>query len=168
LLRQEPGQTLLDLDQADAPLFTVGTANAWLLAAVGLVALALLGLTRRRPADTGPTWGCGYARPTVRIQYTGRSFAEMMAEHLVPRALRPHVKKQAPQGLFPAAGRYDAESPDPVSEGVYEPFFRRWADRFSRLRILQQGNVHVYVLYVLLTVMAALAWLSLRTWWGAS
>ena len=52
--------------------------------------------------------------------------------------------------------------------GVYEPFFRRWADRFSWLRILQQGSVHVYVLYILLTVMIALAWLSLRTWWGAS
>jgi formate hydrogenlyase subunit 3/multisubunit Na+/H+ antiporter MnhD subunit len=168
LLRQEAGRTLLDLEQADAPLFTLGTANAWLLAAVGLASVALFALTRRRPQAQGPTWGCGYAKPTVRMQYTGRSFAEMMAEHLLPRLLRPRTHKQAPRGLFPTAGGFEADCPDPVREGVYEPFFRRWADRFTRLRVLQQGHVNVYVLYVLLTVMIALAWLSLRTWWGTS
>ena len=55
---------------------------------------------------------------------------------------------------------YTAELPDPVTETVYEPFFRRWAERFTRLRFLQQGKVHVYLVYIMLIVVLALAWLS--------
>ena len=50
--------------------------------------------------------------------------------------------------------------PDPISEKVYEPFFRRWAERFSRLRILQQGKVNVYLVYIVVMVVLALAWVS--------
>ena len=37
--------------------------------------------------------------------------------------------------------------------------------RFTHLRILQQGKVHVYLVYIMLMVVLALAWASLRTWW---
>jgi hypothetical protein len=55
----------------------------------------------------------------------------------------------------------------PVSQQVYGPFFHRWAERFSQLRFLQQGQVHIYLIYVALTVVLALGWVTLRTWWGA-
>ncbi len=29
-----------------------------------------------------------------------------------------------------------------------------------------QGKVHVYLAYIVLTVVLALAWVSLRTWWA--
>jgi hydrogenase-4 component B len=67
--------------------------------------------------------------------------------------------------LFPAAGQFAAESPDPIQESVYLPFFRRWANRFARLRILQQGKVHVYLVYIMVMVVLALSWSTLRTWW---
>jgi formate hydrogenlyase subunit 3/multisubunit Na+/H+ antiporter MnhD subunit len=168
VLGQKPGRTLFELDLASAPLFTLGTFNAWTLAVTGLVAAGLVALSRRAPCGGAPTWGCGYVRPAARMQYTGRSFAEMMAEHLIPRFLRPRTHRRAPQGLFPTPGEFSAESPDPVSAKGYEPFFRRCAERFSTLRLLQQGKLHVYLIYIMLAVVLALAWLSLRIWWGAS
>jgi hypothetical protein len=96
------------------------------------------------------------------MQYTGRSFAEMMAERLLPRPLRPRTSRRPPRGLFPAEGDFGSDCPDPLAERLYEPFFRRWADRFARLRILQQGRVNVYLLYVVLTVVLALTWVSVR------
>jgi hypothetical protein len=48
---------------------------------------------------------------------------------------------------------------------VYEPLFRRWASRLALLHIVQQGKVHVYLFFVMLTVVLALAWVSVRTWW---
>ena len=92
-----------------------------------------------------------------------RSFAELLAEHLLPRFLRPHTTRRAPEGFSLRRATSDPRPPDPVSEKVYEPFFRRWAERLSRLRILQQGKVHVYLVYILLMVVLALAWLSLRS-----
>ena len=57
--------------------------------------------SRKAARAEGPTWGCGYVKPTVRMQYTGRSFAEMIAEHLLPRFLRPRTTRQRPAGLVP-------------------------------------------------------------------
>jgi hypothetical protein len=102
------------------------------------------------------------------MQYTGRSFTEIIAEQLLPRFLRPRTTRQAPRGLFPATGEFDSTTADPVSEKVYEPFFRYCAERFAWLRILQQGQVHVYLLYIVLTVVLALAWVSVRARWSAS
>jgi len=147
---------------AAAPLSTLGYLNAWTLIALGTAAAISLALSRARAQSEGPTWGCGYLVPTVRMQYTGRSFAEMFAEHLLPRFLRPRTIRQAPLGVFPAQSSFGSTCPDPVSERLYEPFFRSWADRFSRLRILQQGKVHVYLVYIVVTVVLALAWVSVR------
>jgi formate hydrogenlyase subunit 3/multisubunit Na+/H+ antiporter MnhD subunit len=168
ILGREAGQSLVGLESSEAPLYMVGNINAWTLIAVAVVALVLRALLRKAVWSEGPTWGCGYARPTVRMQYTGRSFAEMIAEHLLPRFLRPHTARRAPRNLFPSKSDFGSESTDPVSEKVYEPFFRTWAERFSRLRVLQQGKVHVYLVYILLMVVLALAWVSLHTWWAAS
>jgi hydrogenase-4 component B len=164
---------VLELEASNTPIDIVGNINAWTLAVLGVVTLLTLVWLRRAAWVTGPTWGCGYIQPTVRMQYTGRSFAEMLAEHLLPRFLRPQLTKRFPQGLFPQAGSFEAECGDPVSEKVYEPFFRRWAERFSKLHILQHGIVNVYLVYIVLTVVAALAWVSIPwasigQWWAAS
>ena len=145
----------------------LGNVNAWTLIGEPWQRCCFLAWSRRAARADGPTWGCGYVKPTARMQYTGRSFAEMIAEHLLPRFLRPHTIEAGPAGTVPIARAIsDREYPDPVSEKVYEPFFRRWAERFSRLRILQQGKVHVYLVYIVLMVVLALAWVSCARWWG--
>ena len=150
------------MEPSETPLPTLGYLNAWTLIALGTVAAVSLALTRARAKSEGPTWGCGYLVPTVRMQYTGRSFAEMVAEHLLPRFLRPRTTRQAPRGVFPVHSSFGSTCPDPVSERLFEPFFRSWADRFSHLRILQQGKVHIYLVYIVVTVVLALAWVSVR------
>jgi formate hydrogenlyase subunit 3/multisubunit Na+/H+ antiporter MnhD subunit len=156
------------LPQVSAMLVPLGALNLVLLAAAGVGTFVWMAWARRSPRALRATWGCGYVQPSARMQYTGRSFAELFAEHLLPRWLRPRVTKNLPEGLFPATQVFAAHSPDPVSEDVYEPFFRRWAERFARLRILQQGRVNIYLLYIVLTIVLALAWTALRVWWRAS
>ena len=146
----------------------VGMMNAGLLGLIGVISVLLAVVLRRSQPAEGPTWGCGYTQPSARIQYTGRSFAEFLAKHFLPRFLRPRSARKAPEGLFPAPGEFAAESPDPFSEKGYEPFFARWARRFAWLRILQQGQVNIYLAYIVLTVVLALAWMSLRSWWRAA
>src|SRR5439155_22448353 len=111
----DPGQTLEELEATQAPLSIIGSINLWVLLAGGAAAALLLVRTRQAVRTHGPTWGCGYVAPTPRMQYTGRSFVEMTAEHLVPRFLRPRTSREVPQGLFPTKTRFACESPDPVS-----------------------------------------------------
>jgi formate hydrogenlyase subunit 3/multisubunit Na+/H+ antiporter MnhD subunit len=168
LLGRGAGATWTNLEATAAPLYMIGNVNGWTWLTLGAAALLLGLLLRRGVAAPEPTWGCGYVRPTERMQYTGRSFTEMFAEHVLPPFMRPRTRRQEPRGLFPGKSDFAAATPDPVSEQVYEPFFRRLAKRCLRLRILQQGKVHIYLIYIVVVVVAALAWGSLRQWLGAS
>lgn len=160
--------TLDELGSPEAPLTTVGYVNAAVLTTIVAGMIGLVAWSRRAVQGEGATWGCGYVRPTARMQYTGCSFAEMIAGQLLPNFLRPQLARQPPRGLFPGASDFRSDSPDPVSEKVYEPLFRCTAERFSRLRILQHGKLHVYLVYILLAVVMGLAWVSMRTWWTVS
>lgn len=106
ILRRGADHALLGLDPSEAALSSLGVIDAWTVIALVTTGLAGAAFLRKRGKAQGPTWGCGYLAPTERMQYTGSSFAEMMAEHLLPRVLRPRTNRQAPRGLFPPASRF--------------------------------------------------------------
>ncbi len=133
----------------------------WLVIATGLL------IARKRAsarATSGPTWDCGYAAPTARMQYTARSFAEMVGERFLPRAAQPRISASSPVGLFPQRTSFSSTCDDPVTRSIYEPLFSRSGDRFVRFRWLQQGMLHAYLLYILVAVAGLLTWISLRSW----
>lgn len=131
-----------------------------LLVALGLAWALVQWSAGRAPREE--TWGCGYAAPTPRMQYTARSFAELVGTRALPRLLRTVVRVHAPEGAFPTAAQLASAPADPLTRDVYEPLLTRAGDRFARLRFLQQGNLHVYLLYVLATLLLGLAWVALR------
>jgi len=127
------------------------------------IALGMVWLeTRLQRAEIADTWSCGYAAPSARMQYTGRAFAEMFTTRAFPRWLKASLQVRLPQGTFPASARFASDAIDPFTRSAYEPLFTRCGDRFSRLRVLQQGNVHIYLLYIVVTAVGALAWVAVR------
>jgi formate hydrogenlyase subunit 3/multisubunit Na+/H+ antiporter MnhD subunit len=156
------GDALAHTAAAVAPVGTVA-AGSWLaLAVVGCPVVALL---RGRTAPRDATWGCGFAAPTARMQYTARSFSEQFAERLLPRPLAPRVRTAPIRGPLPEPARFATEEGDPITRGSYEPIFSAIAGRFARLRVLQQGNAHLYLAYILVALLASLFWSSLRARW---
>jgi hydrogenase-4 component B len=140
---------------AAAPLGKITLAAVLLLAALGFTA-AVLAL-RVRGSSAAPTWDCGYAAPTPRMQYTSSSFAQILVG-LFAFALRP--REQAPRlaGPFPAAAAYHGEVPDAVLDRILLPFMRATANAFESLRFIQRGNVQAYLGYILLTLVLLLVW----------
>jgi len=124
-------------------------------ATIGLAAVLLL---RARRSPRALTWDCGYAAPSTRMQYTGRSFGEWLTERLMPGFFRPTVEVAAPRGLFPAEATLLVRVDEPFADRVYLPRARRWAKRAARLRWVQQGRLPLYLLYIFLTLLAAIAW----------
>ena len=143
-------------------LVPVALTSAALLAAIALSVVVVVWWSGR--AGASETWGCGYAAPTARMQYTGRAFSELITARLLPRWLRARQSVHRPEGLFPAAATFASDTVDPLTRGAYEPFLVRWGDRFARLRFLQQGNVHIYIVYILATAVVALAWALATDW----
>jgi hydrogenase-4 component B len=134
-----------------APLGWVSAAGAALIAGVALAA-AVFG--RRRHAS-GLTWDCGYARPTPRMQYVDASFSELLVD-LFDWAVRSRRTPPALVGAFPPGSDFRSEVPDAVLDRALLPLLGR-ADRgLSKLRVLQRGPVHTYLLYVVLALVSVL------------
>lgn len=137
-----------------ASLRTVGLAALAVVLLVGVVALLL---RRRLAADTaaGPTWDCGYARPTARMQYTASSFARGPVGWF-GWALRPRLKGAPVAKLFPAAARFESHVLDTVLDRAVVPVFRAGAWLARQGRVLQHGKMQLYLLYVVATLVALL------------
>ena len=138
-----------------APYGFLAITGLILLASVLLVAILL----RRRPSiRTKGTWGCGYMRPTPRIQYTGSSFAQSLVGFffwaLLPQRTAPALRAS----LFPPPSALAQSVPDAVLDRAVMPFFRLTRRFLPWVRLLQQGKIHVYLLYILVVVLALLFW----------
>jgi hydrogenase-4 component B len=143
---------------AIAPLGFLAASNAGLLLGVGLVGAWLAARARRRavPAGAG-TWDCGYAAPAPRMQYTSSSFAELLVG-IFGWALRPRRHGPDLVGPFPAAAGFHSHVPDIVLDRAIVPGFGLAGRIVARLRPIQQGSLHLYLVYILLALFALLVW----------
>jgi|LSQX01.2.fsa_nt_gb formate hydrogenlyase subunit 3/multisubunit Na+/H+ antiporter MnhD subunit len=132
-----------------------------LLALLPVVAGALAQVRRRLLAERvqreSATWDCGYAAPSASMQYTATGFVQPLTE-AASGILRPRVESELPAGIYPAGGAFRSETPDAARQLFFDPLFRRAARRMGQLRWLQQGRVHWYVFYIVLALVALLAW----------
>ncbi|HBA71171.1 MAG TPA: hydrogenase [Geobacter sp.] len=122
-----------------------------------LTLLVLLAFWYRRRLATAPrgetvTWGCGYQRPTPRMQYSASSFAELLTGLFAfVLKLSTHRPGIAP-GIFPGGAHFHSHVPEAVLELVYIPSLERLYQRFLPIRRLQNGILQQYVLYILITM----------------
>lgn len=168
-----PAARLLLAGQSTAlPVLPSATVNpeALLTAAAGIAfgaaALALIlafarsRLLAGRSVRSHGTWDCGYILPAPRMQYTASSYAEPMTV-LFRRLLGEKRRFTPPEGLFPATGasRFASETPDRVKDGFFTPLFSAVLTACDTLKRFQQGNLNLYILYLLgaLVILLAIA-----------
>jgi hydrogenase-4 component B len=142
-----------------APLTSVA-AMGWGL----ILLLVVVGLWLQRRAKGSPTtvstWGCGYALPGPRMQYTASSFADFLVG-LFRFGLRTEQRGGDVGGVFPAPGHFHSETPDSVLDRLLYPACRGVARGFTWMRArVQNGLVAVYLLYVAATLIVLLLLLT--------
>jgi|CXWL01.1.fsa_nt_gi hydrogenase-4 component B len=136
------------------------TAGALALVALaGVLALALGPVARRarRRQPQLPTWDCGYAASSPRLQYTGSSFAEIVTSRfawaLRPRELRPVIDR-----FFPASAAFHSHAEDTVLEHLLRPAGRHSLAATAWFRSLPQGQLQRYIVYILAVLVPLLVW----------
>jgi hydrogenase-4 component B len=131
----------------------------WLsITGAGLLALLIVGggwLARLARVVPAVTWDCGYADPSSRMQYTTSSFADSVVR-LFSWALRPDFHLPQLATLFPASASFSSHVPDTILDRGVLPVSRRMGRIFLWFRWVQRGNVHLYLLYVLATLLFTL------------
>ena len=98
-------------------LTRIGMISGTLVLLVAIVLWLRFKMTSR-PASRHVTWGCGYAAPTARMQYTGASFSSEMSGMFrsVMVLLR---RKKAPAGYFPTDAYVITDCVDAVERRLF-------------------------------------------------
>jgi hydrogenase-4 component B len=137
---------------------------AALLAAAVLLTLAVVRLVHRRPVRAADTWGCGRIVQTPRMEYTASAFAEplrrVFAELYRPaQDLTVTVHPDSP--YYVQSITFRSEVHPWFEKAIYDPVLRVWRSASIRVRRLQAGSVHLYLVYVTVALLAALT----SVWW---
>jgi len=103
------------------------------------------------------TWDCGYVAPHPRMLYTASSFPAKLTR-LFGAFLRTRRRFEPPEGLFPSSSSLATETPDVYRERLYRPVFAVIERFLGRFRFLQHGRLNLYILYIVLALLALLAW----------
>lgn len=143
------------------PLSMLSAASALLLLLVGVGALLYRNRLARSTVTRSETWGCGYLAPAPRMQYTSSSFAAILTS-LFGSLLSTHTKKPEISEYFPKNQSFRSHTPEALLEKVYLPLFDSANSRLSLFRRLQHGRLHLYILYIVLTLVALLTWSHFR------
>lgn len=104
-----------------------------------------------------PTWGCGYQAGTPRIQYSAASFSEPTAK-LLAAGMGLKTRHSMDKGFFPARATLSVTASDRVLDTVLTPIFEAIARLCDSLKIMQHGRIHLYILYMLVTLILLLVW----------
>jgi hydrogenase-4 component B len=141
------------------PLLRPVEIGAIALTAAAALAFALM-VRSVRGAAVAPTWDCGYAEPTSRMQYTSSSTARGLVD-LFAWILAPVVHAPGRFPLFPSRAAFESHVPDPVLDRVVMPSLGRAARLAGLARHIQQGRIQLYLLYLGATLLLLLAWAAL-------
>jgi NADH:ubiquinone oxidoreductase subunit 5 (subunit L)/multisubunit Na+/H+ antiporter MnhA subunit len=145
---------------AQAPLGWVSVLSIalCLLAVLGTWFIARRG--RTLPAGSSVTWGCGYLRPTSRMQYSATSFAASLVAWF-RWVLTPEQHREEVRGLFPRPTHFVSHVPETTLERIYLPFLEYLYEKSAPVRHLQHGKLNIYIVYTFTTLLVLLA-LTLR------
>lgn len=121
-----------------------------LLLVVAVIWAARRFVLNRRSVRSDATWGCGYGAATPRMQYTASSFAAPLLSVFGPLT---GVHEHRGATVFHSTPR------DLVLDRIVSPLWARIQRSALRLRPIQDGRLHFYLLYVVASVVICLAYL---------
>ncbi|HUZ21554.1 MAG TPA: proton-conducting transporter membrane subunit [Acidimicrobiales bacterium] len=157
-LRADLGLNLAGFEGAIEPVLLLAAFVGALV-----VAWASVRLFARRGARRAEAWGCGRELQTARMEYTATSFAEPL-QRVFADVLRPdhdlEVTHVAESRYFRQAISYHSRVDDALERTCYRPVIRLVEAWGGFARRAQNGNLHRYLAFGLVALVALLVVLA--------
>jgi hydrogenase-4 component B len=105
------------------------------------------------------TWGCGRAVQTARFEYTASAFAnpfKRVFAFLYRYVEETKIESHPESRFFVKTITYRHESRSVIEDSIYAPIGAAVRRVSARARSVQSGNVHGYLLYILLALVVLL------------
>ncbi len=130
-------------------------AAAIFFAVLLLILMLRILLYRNKLITRSGTWGCGFTQPTVKMQYTGSSYAASILGFF--KTLAPLTEDHpAIRGRFPEKTHYHSKISDIAELHMENVIVRPVMFLFDHLRWIQHGEIHLYIGYILLAIVVLL------------
>ena len=120
-----------------------------------LILVLRMVLYRGKTVGRSGTWGCGFTQPTVKMQYTGSSYAASILAFFKPVAPL-HEDHPVIRGRFPEKTYYRSHVNDIAELHMGNAIVRPILWLFDQLRWIQHGDIHLYIGYILLAIVVLL------------
>lgn len=104
----------------------------------------------------GPTWGCGYEKPSSKLQYTAGSFVRTYSK-LFHVFLSADKSEKDVSGIFPTAGKFVTHPYDKLEKWLIDKPLKLNKTFMSRFLFLNNGRLQFYILYGVLFILSVLA-----------
>ncbi len=150
-----PGITAVNPKLVDTVGADLALASRLFLFLLATVMLCRKLLYRKKEITQSSTWGCGFTRPSTRIQYTGTSYARSVIDFFRPFVL-VHETAVLLDKIFPGRIHYKNHTEDIAEVGLTKGFSEPLLALLKKLRWIQHGNVQLYIGYIISTVLVLL------------
>lgn len=156
-------QSIPSLKAIDTTEVTLITANlafaARLFVGVLVICIALRKiLYRDKTIDSGGTWGCGFNQPTVKMQYTGTSYAMSIVDFFKP-FVQIKTKYSGIKRIFPGTTSYETRVDDIAETAIVDKVVSPLLYLVGKLRWIQHGHIQLYIAYIIVTIIVLLLFL---------
>jgi len=138
------------------PWYTALSTIGILVVGVALVLVLVRARFARGPRVVA-TWGCGYALPGPRMQYTASSFAASLIR-VFKGFVHPTSRVRRAEGAFPTAPSLLTWTKDAAEAYLFRPLFLTLAWPGRATRLLHRVAVQYQVLFVIVALAALLLW----------
>jgi hydrogenase-4 component B len=110
---------------------------------------------RKKEIAHGPTWGCGFTQPTVKMQYTGTSYAMSIVDFFRPFV---HIRTNYSgiNRIFPGRITYKSRVDDIAETALMDRIVSPVLYLLAKLRWIQHGHIQLYIGYIIVTIIVLL------------
>lgn len=132
---------------------SVGKYAVLFLAFTALILFVRYFFVRKQSVVVKPTWGCGYAKPSPRIQYTGKSFSKTIGKLLSTLVFEnKRYKELTGKEYFPKGRTHSASYTDLFEYRIVDKSLKRILYFMNRFQFIQNGKLQRYIVYGLVFI----------------
>ncbi len=133
----------------------ISMTAALFIGLLGVVSLVRKMLYSGKEIGSGGTWGCGFTQPTVRMQYTGTSYAAEMIDFFKPFVPVKNIYTGISK-IFPGTTTWESTVDDIAESNYQKHLIGPMMVFLGKLRWIQHGNIQLYIGYIVVAIVVLL------------
>jgi len=143
----------------------ISLASFLFILIVAFIFILRKALIKDKTEEISSTWGCGYAAPDPRMQYTGKSFSKSFGKLLNFMIIEKKGYAEITSNeTFPESRKYRSFYLDIIENKIIDPVVQLLIRFINLFQFIQNGRIQAYVIYGIVFILAIFLGTILNLW----